>query len=126
MDYLEDGNDSHLVVGSEERKMESGSGPGLISWLSRLSKGLNKRTSEAVLGMSWRQFHTLSYLRERPSASQQELGEGMMLDDNQVVLLLNELAAAGYTTRRRDREDRRRHRVEIKAAGRAAFDGHQK
>src|SRR6202049_356121 len=126
MDYLEDGNDSHLVVRTEERKMESGSGPGLISLLSRLSKGLNKRTSEAVLGMSWRQFHTLSYLRERPSASQQELGEGMMLDDNQVVLLLNELEAAGYTIRRRDPEDRRRHRVEITDAGRQAFDRAEK
>jgi DNA-binding MarR family transcriptional regulator len=126
MDYLENGNDSHLVVGSGERKMESGSGPGLITLLSRLSKALNKRTSEAVLGMGWRQFHTLGYLRERASASQQELGEAMLLDDNAVVLLLNELEAAGYSIRRRDPEDRRRHRVEITAAGREAFDRAEK
>jgi DNA-binding MarR family transcriptional regulator len=126
MDYLESGNDSHLVLGSGEEKVENASGPGLITLLSRLSKALIKRTSEAVLGMRWRQFYALGYLRERPGVSQQELGEAMMLDDNAVVLLLNELEAAGFSVRRRDPGDRRRHLVEITPAGRQALDRAEK
>jgi DNA-binding MarR family transcriptional regulator len=97
--------------------VENVSGPGLITLLSRLSKALMKKTSEAILGMRWRQFHALGYLREHSGVSQQEIGEVMMLDDNAVVLLLNELEAAGWSVRRRDPEDRRRHLVELTPAG---------
>jgi DNA-binding MarR family transcriptional regulator len=106
--------------------MESSSGTGLITLLTRLSKALTKRTSEAVLGMRWRQFHALGYLRERHGVSQQELGEAMMMDDNGVVLLLNELEAAGFSVRRRDPGDRRRHLVEITPAGQQAFERAEK
>ena len=106
--------------------MESGTGTGLMTLLTRLSKAMNKRTPEAVLGMKWRQFHVLGYLRERQGVAQQELGEAMLMDDNGVVLLLNELEAAGFSIRRRDPGDRRRHLVEITPAGREAFDRAEK
>jgi DNA-binding MarR family transcriptional regulator len=126
MDYLLDGNSSHLVLGSEETKMESGSGTGLMTLLTRVSKAMSKRTPEAVLGMKLRHFHVLGYLRERQGVAQQELGEAMMMDDNGVVILLNELEAAGFSMRHRDPGDRRRHLVQITPAGREAFDRAEK
>ena len=44
------------------------------------------------------------------------------MDANSVVLILNELEAAQFSVRRRDPDDRRRHIVEITAAGRRALD----
>jgi DNA-binding MarR family transcriptional regulator len=45
------------------------------------------------------------------------MGETMCLDPNSLVLLLNDLEAAGLAFRRRDPADRRRHIVELTAAG---------
>jgi DNA-binding MarR family transcriptional regulator len=44
------------------------------------------------------------------------------MDAKNVVLLLNELEDGGYLVRRRDSEDRRRHLVDITAAGRKALE----
>ncbi len=44
------------------------------------------------------------------------------MDANSVVLILNELEAAHYSIRRRDPNDRRRHIVELAAAGRRAVE----
>jgi DNA-binding MarR family transcriptional regulator len=127
MDYLESGNDSHQVLGSGEKQMESGSGTGLITLLTRVSKALHKRTPEAVLGMKWRDSQALGYLLKHEGVTtQQELGDAMLMDDNTVVLLLNELEAAGFTVRRRDPGDRRRHIVEITPAGRRAIERAEK
>ncbi|MDQ6880189.1 MAG: MarR family winged helix-turn-helix transcriptional regulator [Candidatus Dormibacteraeota bacterium] len=106
--------------------MGNGSGTGLISLLTRVSKALHKRTPESVLGMKWRQSQALGYLLKHEGATQQELGDAMLMDDNTVVLLLNELEAAGFSVRRRDPGDRRRHLVEITAAGRHAIDRSEK
>ena len=102
--------------------MESGSRTALITLLSRVSKALHRRVPEAVLGMKWRQFQALGYLLKHNGATQQELGDAMLMDDNSVVLLLNELEAAGFSVRRRDPGDRRRHVVEITPAGRHAVE----
>jgi DNA-binding MarR family transcriptional regulator len=126
MDYLESGNDSHLVLGSGEKEMESGTGTGLITLLTRVSKALHKRTPEAVLGMKWRDSQALGYLLKHEGVTQQELGDAMLMDDNTVVLLLNELEAAGFSVRRRDPGDRRRHIVEITPAGRRAIEKAEK
>jgi DNA-binding MarR family transcriptional regulator len=126
MDYLEDGNDSHQVVGSGEKEMESGSGTGLITLLTRVSKALHKRTPEAVLGMKWRDSQALGFLIKHEGVTQQELGDAMLMDDNTIVLLLNELEAAGFSVRRRDPGDRRRHIVEITPAGRRAIERAEK
>jgi DNA-binding MarR family transcriptional regulator len=45
----------------------------------------------------------------------------MHLDPNNLVLMLNEVEKAGFVERRRDPEDRRRHIVELTAAGQRAL-----
>jgi DNA-binding MarR family transcriptional regulator len=72
--------------------------------------------------MRLRQFVLLSYLRDREDTPQQDIQEALVLDPNNVVLLLNELEAAGLAERRRDPLDRRRHVVDITAAGRRALE----
>jgi DNA-binding MarR family transcriptional regulator len=109
-----------------EKEMESGSGTGLITLLTRVSKALHKRTPEAVLGMKWRDSQALGYLIKHEGVTQQELGDAMLMDDNTIVLLLNELEAAGFSVRRRDPGDRRRHIVEIPPAGRRAIERAEK
>ena len=106
--------------------MENGSGTGLISLLTRVSKALHRRTPEAVLGMKWRQSQALGYLLKHNGSTQQELGDAMLMDDNSVVLLLNELEAAGFSVRKRDPGDRRRHLVEITTTGRHAIERSEK
>ncbi|MGZ4200864.1 MAG: MarR family winged helix-turn-helix transcriptional regulator [Thermoleophilaceae bacterium] len=95
--------------------------PGTITLLARLSKLVYRRTPEEALGMRLRQFVVLSYLSEREGIPQQELGEILCMDPNNLVLLLNELESAGFAERRRDPDDRRRHIVEITAEGREAL-----
>lgn len=126
MDYLESGNDSHQVVGSEVAKMESGSDIGLIALITQISKALHRRTSEELLGMRLKQFLLLGYVRDHAGVSQQELETALLVDANGVVLLLNELEAAGFSVRRRDPSDRRRHLVELTPAGRVAVERAEK
>ncbi len=85
--------------------------------LSRLSKSAIRRTPESLLGMPMRQYVALSYVAEPRGVSQQQLGEILMMDANNVVLLLNDLEAEGLVRRERDRTDRRRHVVMITDAG---------
>jgi DNA-binding MarR family transcriptional regulator len=99
---------------------------GAITLLTRLTKVIHRRSSEALLGMRFRQFQALCYLRDQGGRSQQELGEALMLDPNNLVLLLNELETAGFAQRRRDPLDRRRHLVEITPAGRIAVERAEK
>jgi DNA-binding MarR family transcriptional regulator len=106
--------------------MDNGSGTGLISLVTRVSKALHRRTPEAVLGMKWRHSQALGYLLKHNAATQHELGDAMLMDDNSVVLLLNELEAAGFSVRKRDPGDRRRHLVEITTAGRHAIERSEK
>jgi DNA-binding MarR family transcriptional regulator len=103
-------------------EMDAAPAQGTITLLTRLSKAVHRRTPEALLGMRFRQFQTLCYLRDQGSRSQQELGEALLLDSNNLVLLLNELEAAGFAQRRRDPGDRRRHLVEVTPAGRIAAE----
>ena len=128
MDYLKGGNDSHLVVGSEVVKMESGSNTGLVALITQISKALHRRTSEELLGMRLKQFLLLGYVRDHGNGgvSQQELESALLIDANSVVLLLNELEAAGLSVRRRDPHDRRRHLVEITPTGRVAVERAEK
>src|SRR2546428_8035560 len=96
MDYLKSGNDSHLVVGSEVVKMESGSNTGLVALITQISKALHRRTSEELLGMRLKQFLLLGYVRDHGNGgvSQQELETPLLIDANSVGLLLNRLQAA--------------------------------
>lgn len=96
-------------------------GPGLLGLVLQLSKAFHRRSTEEMLGMRLKEFLVLGHLAEHRATTQQELGEGMLLDSNTMVLLLNELESRGFAVRRRDREDRRRHVVEITPEGRTAL-----
>jgi DNA-binding MarR family transcriptional regulator len=104
----------------------SGSDIGLIALLIQINKALHRRTSEELLGMRLKSFLLLGYVRDRGAVSQQELETGLLMDANSVVLLLNETEAAGFSVRRRDPADRRRHMVELTAAGRVAVERAEK
>jgi len=105
---------------------EPRSEPGFVSLLTQVHKALNRRTSEELLGMRFKLYMTLGYLRDHPGTTQQELESAMFIDANSVVLILNELEAAQHSVRRRDPADRRRHIVEITAAGRRALERAEK
>jgi DNA-binding MarR family transcriptional regulator len=90
--------------------------------LTRLAKVIYRRSSEELLGMRLRHFITLSYLRDRGRVPQQQMCELLGMDANNLVLLLNELEQVGQVRRRRDPGDRRRHIVELTAAGRSALE----
>ena len=60
----------------------------------------------------------LNLLSENGPASQQGLAEALSLDPSNVVGLLNELEERELVTRRRNRDDRRRHIVELAPRGR--------
>ena len=104
----------------------SGSDTGLIALLIQINKALHRRTSEELLGMRLKSFLLLGYVRDRGAVSQQELETGLLMDANSVVLLLNETEAAGFSVRRRDPADRRRHMVELTAAGHVAVERAEK
>lgn len=95
--------------------------PGSLALLSRLAKMVYRRSSEERLGMTLRHFVTLSYLRDHPSAPQQDVGDALCVDASNLVLLLNEVESAGLAERRRDPADRRRHLVRLTAAGETAL-----
>jgi len=95
---------------------------GLVALLMQLSKALNRRVSEDVLGMRLKSYMALGYVRDHENVSQQELETAMYMDANGVVLLLNELEAAQLLVRRRDPQDRRRHIVGLTPAGRRMLE----
>ena len=90
--------------------------------LTRLSRVVYRRASEAVLGMSLKEYMALNNLRDQNNVTQQALGDSLHLDANNCVLLLNALEAGHLAERRRDRTDRRRHIVELTPAGRLAVE----
>ncbi len=85
--------------------------------LSRLAKQVYRRSNEELLGIHLRHLLALGYVHDHDGGPQQELAEALCMDANNVVLVLNELEELGYVVRRRDPEDRRRHIVELTAAG---------
>src|SRR5689334_1044597 len=96
---------------------------GLVYLLTQLQKALHRRSSEELLGMKLKPYMALGYIRDHPGATQQELESVLFMDANTVVLILNELEAAGFSVRKRDPQDRRRHIVEMTAAGRRRSSG---
>jgi len=70
------------------------------------------------LGLRPRHLIALTVLRANGGiAGQQELAAELQIDRTNLVGLLNELEAEGLILRRRAAEDRRRHIVELTAAG---------
>jgi MarR family transcriptional regulator, temperature-dependent positive regulator of motility len=95
---------------------------GFISLLTQIHKAVNRRTGEELLGMRFKPYMTLGFIRDHPGVTQQEIETALFMDANSVVLILNELEAAQFSIRRRDPADRRRHIVEVTAAGRRALE----
>ena len=95
---------------------------GFVSLLTQVHKAVNRRTGEELLGMRFKPYMTLGFIRDHPGVSQQDLESALFMDANSVVLILNELEAAQFSVRRRDPNDRRRHIVEITASGRRALE----
>jgi DNA-binding MarR family transcriptional regulator len=91
--------------------------PGVTVLVTHLSRVVYRRTSEDLLGMRLKEFVMLTHLREHTPIPQQELGEILCIDANNLVLLLNQLEERGFAYRRRDPTDRRRHLVEITDEG---------
>jgi MarR family transcriptional regulator, temperature-dependent positive regulator of motility len=108
-----------MDVKEEGRQRHDG---GFVSLLTQVHKALNRRTGEELLGMRFKPYMTLGFIHDHPGISQQEIESALFMDANSVVLILNELEAAQFSVRRRDPNDRRRHIVEITAAGRRALE----
>jgi DNA-binding MarR family transcriptional regulator len=95
---------------------------GSMVLVTRLARAIYRLSTEDVLGMRLKPYVLLDTLREGGPLAQQALGEALTLDPNNLVLLLNEVETAGWIERQRDPNDRRRHIVEITAAGRKALE----
>jgi len=106
--------------------MSKSTTPGVTVLVTQLSRVIYRRTSEELLGMRVKEFASLAILREHSPIAQQELGEVLCVDANNLVLLLNELESREFALRRRDPADRRRHLVEITDEGLRALDAAEK
>jgi DNA-binding MarR family transcriptional regulator len=87
----------------------------LIDHLARVGR----RSTESFDSGCLRPRHmiALKLFSERGPMTQHAVGIALSLDPSNVVGLLNELEERGLITRRRDPADRRRHIVELSAAG---------
>src|SRR6266851_9938987 len=88
----------------------------LLEHLARVGRRAAE-TSMSPGGLRPRHLIALKLLSERGPASQHGLADALSLDPSNVVGLLNELEERELITRRRDPADRRRHIVELTAAG---------
>ncbi len=106
--------------------MTNETNPGVTVLVTQLSRVVYRRTPEELLGMRMKEFGMLAHLRDHAPIPQQELGEMLCIDANNLVLLLNELESKEFALRRRDPTDRRRHLVEITEEGMRAFENAEK
>jgi DNA-binding MarR family transcriptional regulator len=92
--------------------------------LAQLGRAVTRRyrTAMSPIGLNPRETYVLIQLRETGQVSQQTLGCTLEIDASNLVVLLNDLEVEGLISRRRDPEDRRRHVVEISAAGAKLVD----
>jgi DNA-binding MarR family transcriptional regulator len=89
----------------------------LLSHLARLIRMASEQELEP-LGLRPRHLVALTVMRETGGVTgQQELAAELGVDRTNLVGLLNELEAEGLILRRRAPQDRRRHIVELTAAG---------
>jgi DNA-binding MarR family transcriptional regulator len=93
--------------------------------LSKAGKSARSRVAADLAADDLRLWHPaiLAALADFGPHAQRELAARLNLDASDVVKALDELDARGWTERTRDPADRRRHRVDITAAGRLALSG---
>ncbi|ASW56863.1 MarR family winged helix-turn-helix transcriptional regulator [Plantactinospora sp. KBS50] len=94
---------------------ERRSGP-LLDHLARRMR-LRAETALAPFGLRPRHLVALTLLREHGGSSQQALARLLEMDGTNIVGLLNDLETAQLVRRLRSPDDRRRHVVELTAAG---------
>jgi DNA-binding MarR family transcriptional regulator len=87
----------------------------LIEHLARVGRRATDTGTSGCLRP--RHLIALKLLAEHGPMTQHAVGTALSLDPSNVVGLLNELEERGLITRRRDPADRRRHIVELSAAG---------
>jgi DNA-binding MarR family transcriptional regulator len=102
--------------------MRTDTATGSIVLLTRLARGVYRRSTVELVGMGLKELGALAYLRDNEQSTQQALFEALCIDANSCVLLLNELESQGYVERRRDPQDRRRHLVTITDEGMRALE----
>jgi MarR family transcriptional regulator, lower aerobic nicotinate degradation pathway regulator len=88
----------------------------LFDHLGRLTRTQSESALQRV-GLRPRHLVALTLLRDHGGFSQQDLAAALQMDKTNLVGLLNELEDGDLATRRRLPDDRRRHVVEITAAG---------
>jgi len=88
--------------------------------LKRLGMTAKERSFAAYEQLGLHPYHhaILAVLDEGTRETQGEIADSLGYDRGQLVGLLDELEAAGLVERRRDPSDRRRHVVQMTAAGR--------
>ena len=111
-----------LEVAVVKARASAWAGTGTIVLLTRLARAVFIRSSVDLVGMNLRNMVTLAYLRDHPGVSQQSMTEDLSMDSNTGVLVLNDLEDLEYAERRRDPADRRRHIVDVTAAGLEALE----
>jgi DNA-binding MarR family transcriptional regulator len=90
--------------------------------LSRLTRRVNAKATQEMMGMNLKQVYMLATLRDQGELPQTTLCDMMRLTQNTVVTWLNELEDAGYVARIRDPEDRRKHNVALTEKGATALE----
>jgi DNA-binding MarR family transcriptional regulator len=97
--------------------MRAATTPVLIFRLARMT---GHRLGEALstLDMRTHEFAVLHHLEQAGPLSQQDLGRALRINPSNLVGLLDALEANRLIRRPRDPADRRRHLVELTAAGR--------
>jgi DNA-binding MarR family transcriptional regulator len=88
----------------------------LLDHLARLTRSRSE-SALAPLGLRPRHLVALTVLRDHGGGTQQGLAAALQIDRTNLVGLLNDLETAGLIARRRAPDDRRRHIVELTAAG---------
>ncbi|OPC79026.1 MarR family transcriptional regulator [Embleya scabrispora] len=91
--------------------------------LSRVGKAARNRLGEQLALRGLRLWHTavLAALADFGAHAQRDLAARLGIHASDVVKVLDELTAAGWVERTRDAADRRRVRVTLTPAGRAAL-----
>ena len=102
-----------VLPGVDQRAHRSGA---LLDHLARRMR-LRAEGVLAPLGLRPRHLVALTVLRDRGGCAQQALAATLDMDATNIVGLLNELEAENLIERRRSPQDRRRHVVELTAAG---------
>jgi DNA-binding MarR family transcriptional regulator len=93
----------------------------LVFRLARVT-GFRLARALASLALRTNEFAVLHHLQEAGPLSQQQLGGALGIDPSNLVGLLDALESDGLIVRPRDPRDRRRHLVELTAAGRTRVE----